>query len=354
MASRPTRRGAEDARGGGLGARQSGRTVDGDFEHLAECAAGRLRLDGLRHRADPRAMSLPTSCAVAIRPPTTRPWVRVPSAIDAPAYVAELRRSDHLTPATNPGLALSRSGLSVPSSDLEPFDCAQGGSLQRWDHAQVESPFGPPSRWRHDDLIGVSHAFDELTLSAYAERRLSDADAARPDGLVLAAGPRGPAAGRAAGDAGRCASRSAATRSGSTPRSTTCWTAAPTAGDRTAGSTTRSPGLPPAAQARGRAHGGGLDRDGELAGGLYGVSIGGLFAGESMFHRPGIGRDASKVALVALVELLRQAGADGSVARRAVADAASGVARGGRRCRARTISPASAPPPAAGADWSAN
>jgi leucyl/phenylalanyl-tRNA--protein transferase len=51
--------------------------------------------------------------------------------------------------------------------------------------------------------------------------------------------------------------------------------------------------------------------DGELAGGLYGVSIGGLFAGESMFHRPGIGRDASKVALVALVDLLRRAGTEG-------------------------------------------
>jgi leucyl/phenylalanyl-tRNA--protein transferase len=36
----------------------------------------------------------------------------------------------------------------------------------------------------------------------------------------------------------------------------------------------------------------------ELVGGLYGVSIGGLFAGESMFHRV---RDASKVALVGLV-----------------------------------------------------
>jgi len=42
--------------------------------------------------------------------------------------------------------------------------------------------------------------------------------------------------------------------------------------------------------------------DGRLAGGLYGVSIGGLFAGESMFHRE---TDASKVALVGLVELLR-------------------------------------------------
>ncbi|RYE77602.1 MAG: leucyl/phenylalanyl-tRNA--protein transferase [Myxococcales bacterium] len=42
-------------------------------------------------------------------------------------------------------------------------------------------------------------------------------------------------------------------------------------------------------------------RDGELVGGLYGVALGGLFAGESMFHRA---RDASKVALMGLVELL--------------------------------------------------
>jgi leucyl/phenylalanyl-tRNA--protein transferase len=41
--------------------------------------------------------------------------------------------------------------------------------------------------------------------------------------------------------------------------------------------------------------------DGELVGGLYGVGIGGLFAGESMFHRR---TDASKVALVALAELV--------------------------------------------------
>jgi len=39
-----------------------------------------------------------------------------------------------------------------------------------------------------------------------------------------------------------------------------------------------------------------------LAGGLYGVAVGGLFAGESMFHHR---TDASKVALVGLVALLR-------------------------------------------------
>lgn len=51
-------------------------------------------------------------------------------------------------------------------------------------------------------------------------------------------------------------------------------------------------------------------QDGRLAGGLYGVSIGGLFAGESMFHDPVIGRDASKAALVALVDILRADGQD--------------------------------------------
>ena len=47
-------------------------------------------------------------------------------------------------------------------------------------------------------------------------------------------------------------------------------------------------------------------RDGDLAGGLYGISIGGFFAGESMFHHR---TDASKVALVGLVDLLRAGGA---------------------------------------------
>ena len=43
--------------------------------------------------------------------------------------------------------------------------------------------------------------------------------------------------------------------------------------------------------------------NGKLAGGLYGVSIGGAFFGESMFHHV---RDASKIALLALVERLRE------------------------------------------------
>jgi leucyl/phenylalanyl-tRNA--protein transferase len=49
------------------------------------------------------------------------------------------------------------------------------------------------------------------------------------------------------------------------------------------------------------------DDGGALAGGLYGVEIGGLFAAESKFH---VRTDASKVALAALVERLRAAGGE--------------------------------------------
>ena len=46
-------------------------------------------------------------------------------------------------------------------------------------------------------------------------------------------------------------------------------------------------------------------RDGQLAGGLYGVSLGAAFFGESMFHRA---TDASKVCLVHLVQRLQERG----------------------------------------------
>jgi leucyl/phenylalanyl-tRNA--protein transferase len=54
---------------------------------------------------------------------------------------------------------------------------------------------------------------------------------------------------------------------------------------------------------QGHAHSVECWRKGELVGGIYGVSIGGLFAGESMFHRAD---NASKVALCHLVEHLRE------------------------------------------------
>lgn len=55
----------------------------------------------------------------------------------------------------------------------------------------------------------------------------------------------------------------------------------------------------------GKAHSVEAYRDGELVGGLYGVSLGGAFMGESMFSRAS---DASKVCLVYLVGRLRERG----------------------------------------------
>jgi leucyl/phenylalanyl-tRNA--protein transferase len=60
-----------------------------------------------------------------------------------------------------------------------------------------------------------------------------------------------------------------------------------------------------ALHARGAAHSVECWRGGALVGGLYGVALGGAFFGESMFHRE---TDASKVALVHLVDRLRAGG----------------------------------------------
>jgi leucyl/phenylalanyl-tRNA--protein transferase len=74
------------------------------------------------------------------------------------------------------------------------------------------------------------------------------------------------------------------------------------------GSTWLTPGMIDAYQElhrRGQAHSIEVWHDGKLAGGVYGVAIGAMFAGESMFHRV---RDASKVALVHLVAHLQRQG----------------------------------------------
>ncbi len=60
-----------------------------------------------------------------------------------------------------------------------------------------------------------------------------------------------------------------------------------------------------ALHARGFAHSFETWQDGELVGGLYGVRLGGMFYGESMFSRA---RDASKVALARLIEEARTGG----------------------------------------------
>jgi len=60
--------------------------------------------------------------------------------------------------------------------------------------------------------------------------------------------------------------------------------------------------------ALGWAHSVEVFEDGELAGGLYGISIGGLFAAESKFHRT---TDASKAAVVALAGVMTSDGVEG-------------------------------------------
>ena len=57
--------------------------------------------------------------------------------------------------------------------------------------------------------------------------------------------------------------------------------------------------------ASGDAHSVEVWHDGELAGGLYGIDSGGVFTGESMFHRES---DTSKLALIFLIEHLKSRG----------------------------------------------
>lgn len=176
----------------------------------------------------------------------------------------------------------------------------------------MDSPFGPPASWREDDLVAVSAVFDdELVLTAYRhgifpmpvrrglmgwysplDRAVLPLDALRVtrslrkmthryeirvdtdfEAVLEGCADRRRPGGWINKDIRRIYLD--LHRAGIV-HSVECWT-----------------------------------EEGQLAGGLYGVGIGGLFAGESMFHRPDIGRDASKVALIGLVERLgRDAEAD--------------------------------------------
>lgn len=175
-----------------------------------------------------------------------------------------------------------------------------------------DSPFGAPAGWRANDLIGVSHEFDaELVLQAYAcgvfpmptRRRLMGWYSPMQRGVLPLDGLRVTRSLRKVlpryeiridsdfeGVLDGCAD----------PERDGGWIDADI---REIYAELHAAGHVHSVEA--------WTPDGELAGGLYGVSIGGLFAGESMFHRPDIGRDASKAALVALVGLLADGGGDG-------------------------------------------
>jgi leucyl/phenylalanyl-tRNA---protein transferase len=176
----------------------------------------------------------------------------------------------------------------------------------------MASPFGSPAQWREDDLIGVSRDFDtSLAIAAYSSGVFP---MPAPGGLM---GWYSPLRRGVLPLDGLRVSRSLRKMLGRYEiRTDTAFDAVLAGcGDR------RRPngwiddrirrvyrqlhrqGVVHSVEA--------WTAGGMLAGGLYGVSVGGLFAGESMFHRPDIGRDASKVALVALVDRLREAGEDG-------------------------------------------
>ena len=175
------------------------------------------------------------------------------------------------------------------------------------------SPFGPPETWREDDLIAVSAEFDaDLALAAYAagvfpmpvrrglmgwwsplRRGVLPLEGLRVTRSLRKMLPRYTIRVDTAFDAvlAACAD----------PRRSGGWISADIA------RVYRS------LHAAGQAHSVEAWAGDELVGGLYGISLGGLFAGESMFHHPERGRDASKAALVALVDLLRAAGPAGRV-----------------------------------------
>lgn len=163
-------------------------------------------------------------------------------------------------------------------------------------------PFGAPDTWPDDDLVAVSHDIDvDLTLAAYGsgvfpmplqpglmgwwspvERGVLPLDQLRvPRSLRKMLGRYEIRVDTAFEDVlAACAD----------PRRPHGWI------DEDIGRVYRD------LHARGIVHSVEAWAGDELVGGLYGVSLGGLFAGESMFHRE---RDASKVALLALVDLLR-------------------------------------------------
>jgi leucyl/phenylalanyl-tRNA---protein transferase len=176
----------------------------------------------------------------------------------------------------------------------------------------MASPFGSPANWREDDLIGVSRDFDAgLAVAAYASGVFP---MPAPGGLMGWYSPlrRGvlPLDGlRVSRSLRKMLSRYEI-------RIDTAFDAVLAGcGDRRRPNgwiDSRIRRVYRELHRRGVVHSvESWTADGQLAGGLYGVSVGGLFAGESMFHRPDIGRDASKVALVGLVDRLRAAGGPG-------------------------------------------
>ncbi|MCW2810827.1 MAG: aat [Friedmanniella sp.] len=201
---------------------------------------------------------------------------------------------------------MARRGRPEVATPAGPWLTPQGNN------GAVDSPFGSPQQWRDDDLIAVSDSFDDdLVLAAYgsgvfpmpASPGLMGWYSPLDRGILPLDGLR--------------VSRSL--RKMTRRYRITVDTAFDAVLEGCADPARPSGWIDDDIRGvYGRLHARGVvhsveawTEDDQLAGGLYGVSLGGLFAGESMFHRPDIGRDASKVALVGLVEMLTRDGVEG-------------------------------------------
>ena len=259
---------------------------------LERCAAGRLAARDVRHRdrghPGVRAGPARASSSASATPTARTPWptsrrtcaARVPDAPRPRAASPWNRRSSRRRRATPSATldALPRRARSCVGARRRPRAGHRARGLPRRRCSRCRSRGAAPVGWWSPDPRGVLAA-------------------RRPAGQPVAAGVL-----PAVRDPGRHGVR----RRGPRLRR-------PEAAGRL-DPPGRRRGVPPAARARLGAQRRGLvgrrRRRERLAGGLYGVAVGGLFAGESMFHRE---RDASKVALVGA----RRAAAARATARRA-------------------------------------
>ena len=169
-----------------------------------------------------------------------------------------------------------------------------------------------PSDEPGEDLVAVGADLEPGTLLAAYRAGLfpMPVDPHRrrvEDGVVLARPSWHHPARRAARQPVAAPEHAPTSRSGWTPASPTSCEPAATRIGRAAGSPSRSSRPTPSCSGSGWGHSVEVFRDGELVGGLYGVRIERFFAGESMFHTA---TDASKIALVALVDWLNDTGAE--------------------------------------------
>ena len=174
-----------------------------------------------------------------------------------------------------------------------------------------EPVFPPPELAEPEGLLAIGGDLSaERLLAAYRPGDLPLVRGRRPDPLVVAGPPARPASptscGSRVGSPGRSAR--AASRPATIPPSPTSSGPAPRLLAQHEDGTWITPEMQRAyirLHELGHAHCMESWREGRLVGGIYGVRVGRVFCGESMFHHE---TDASKVALAALVERLQARG----------------------------------------------